>query len=96
MQNTQPTITEALVLETKTGLLNNRTGDEQSLTKVVTVNGNIITIWHEDNKVHAEPNDEVCLVEEPSTKMKDDGSPFINYAIIPAPFAAKIREAAKK
>lgn len=92
MQNTKPTITEALVLETKTGLLNNRTGDEQSLTKVVTTKGNLVTIWHDDNKVHAEPDEEVSLLEEPSTKLKDDGTPFINYAIIPAAFAAKIRE----
>lgn len=95
MQNTQPTITEALVLETKTGLLNNRTGDEQSLTKVVTVDGNIITIWHEDNKVHAEPNEQVLLLKEASTKLKDDGTPYINYAIIPTTFAAKIREASQ-
>lgn len=95
MQNTQPTITEALVLETKTGLLNNRTGDEQSLTKVVTVDGNIITIWHEDNKVHAEPNEQVLLLKEASTKLKDDGTAYINYAIIPTTFAAKIREASQ-
>lgn len=92
MQNTQPTITEALVLETKTGLLNRQTGEEQSLTKVVTTRGNLVTIWHEDNKVHAQPDEEVSLLEEASTKLKDDGTPYINYAIIPAAFAAKIRE----
>lgn len=93
MQTTKPTITEALVLETKTGLLNSQTGEEQSLTKVVTTRGNLVTIWHEDNKVHAKLDEEITLLEEPSHKLKDDGTPYINYAIIPAAFAAKIREA---
>jgi hypothetical protein len=83
-------ITEALVLESKTGLLNATTGNDQSLTKVVTVEGNLITIWHEDNKVHGQVNEEVVVIEEPSTKLKDDGTPFINYAIVPPAFAEKI------
>ena len=95
MQNTNHTsrIIDALVLETATDLINSTTGNEQALTKLVTTEGRLVNIWHSDNKCPAKANEEVKLVIEPSTKTDANGNPYINYAIIPASFAARIQPA---
>lgn len=85
-------LTEALVLETAKDRIVASTGNMQSLTKVITINGDLLTIWHEDNRIHAKPDEEVVIITEESHKLKDDGTPFLNYAIVPAAFAKKILE----
>lgn len=85
-------ITEALVIEAKAGILNQQTGDEQALTKLVTTDRRIVTVWHADNRLPAKVNEEVCLIEEASAKLNPEtNQPYINYAIIPAAFAAKMK-----
>lgn len=90
----KPQIIEALVLETAKDLTNAQTGDDQALTKLVTVEGELINIWHTDNKLPAATNEEVSVVVSPSSKTNPStGTPYLNYAIIPAAFAAKIAAA---
>lgn len=84
------TITDAYVLETAKDRINPRTAEPVALTKVVTTKGQLLTIWHDDNRCPASQGDEVKILEETTAKLKDDGTPYINYAIIPAAFAAKI------
>ena len=88
----KPQIIEALVLETAKDLTNKQTGDSQALTKLVTIQGELINIWHDDNKLPADTGEEVSVVVSPSAKTNPaTGTPYLNYAIIPAAFAAKIQ-----
>jgi len=82
-------IIEALIIEVGKDIILSD-GNEKSLTKVVTVDGSLLSIWHDDNQIHGKANEEVFVVVEESAKLKDDGTPYLNYAIIPAAFAAKI------
>lgn len=91
--NTQ--IIEALILEFTSDKINARTGGFQSLTKLITVNGDILTVWHDDNRCHGKAGEEVVVVAETSSKTKDDGTPWINYAIVPPAFAKKILSSRK-
>jgi len=85
-------IIEALVLETAKDLTNAQTGDDQALTKLITVAGDLINIWHTDNRLPAQSNEEVLVAISPSNKTNPTtGKPYLNYAIIPAAFAAKIQ-----
>lgn len=88
----KPQIIEALVLETAKDLTNAQTGDDQALTKLITVAGDLINIWHTDNRLPAATNEEVLVAISPSSKINPaTSSPYLNYAIIPAAFAAKIK-----
>jgi len=87
----KPQIIEALVLETAANLTNAQTGEDQALTKLITVEGELINIWHTDNRLPAKTNEEVLVAISPSNKTNPaTGAPYLNYAIIPAAFATKI------
>ena len=84
-------IIEAHVLEATTGILL-ADGNEKSLTKVITIEGDLVSVWHDDNKLHASPGEDVLLVRSESQRTDANGNPYINYAIVPAAFAAKIKQ----
>lgn len=89
--NTKSNIIEAYVLEVVAGIML-PDGNEKSLTKVITIEGDLVSVWHDDNKLHASPGEEIMLVCSQSQKTNANGNPYINYAIVPAAFAAKIQQ----
>ena len=87
----KPTISTGIIIEQRHGLADSRTGGTQSLTKVFTLDGDIVSIWTA-TKPTFKANDEVTLVTETEEREDDTGADVVytNTYMVPTAFAAKL------